>query len=107
MASRAETAELVVESIPGAHLRRMFGEYALYLRGRVIGLICDDRLYLKNLPEAAAILAGAASGPPFPGAKPYLIADPWLDDPEVLAKAAQVLADLLPEPKPKRRRKAP
>ena len=27
--------------------KKMFGEYALYLDGKIVGLICDNQLYLK------------------------------------------------------------
>jgi TfoX/Sxy family transcriptional regulator of competence genes len=35
--------------------RPMFGEYALYADGRVVALICDDRLYVKRLPASDAL----------------------------------------------------
>lgn len=48
MATRAETIPPILEAIPGASARKMFGEYGLYLDGRVVALICDDTLYLKK-----------------------------------------------------------
>lgn len=27
--------------------RKMFGEYALYLKGKVIGFVCDNQLFIK------------------------------------------------------------
>lgn len=104
MATRAETIPPILDAIPGASARKMFGEYGLYLDGRVVALICDDTLYLKNLAPAAALLPGAALGLPYPGAKPHLVADPWLDEPEVLAAAALAVAEALPAPKPKKPR---
>ena len=106
MATRASTIEPILEAITGASVKRMFGEYAVYLEGRVIGFVCDDVLFLKDLPEARAHLLGAEVGPAYPGSKPYLIADPWLDDPKVLARAACALAKVLPPPKPKKLKKA-
>lgn len=101
MVTRAETIPPILDAIPGAVARKMFGEYGLYLDGKVIALICDDTLYLKDLPAARAHLPGAETGPPYPGAKPHLIADPWLDDPETLANAARAVAAALLPPKPK------
>ena len=101
MSTRADTIAPILDAIPGSTARKMFGEYGLYLEGKVIALICDDTLFLKNLPAAAALLPGAATGLPYPGAKPHLVADPWLDDPDTLAAAARAVADALPAPKPK------
>jgi TfoX/Sxy family transcriptional regulator of competence genes len=103
MPTRAEAVEPILDAIPGATVRKMFGEYALYLDGRVVALICDDTLFLKDLPEARALLPDAETGAPYPGAKPHLIADRWLDEPDVLAAAARALAAVLPPPKPKRK----
>lgn len=84
----------------------MFGEYAIYLQDKVIGFICDDTLFLKNLPEARALLPNAELGEAYPGSKAYIVADPWLDEPEILAHAARALADALPTPKPKTPKRA-
>ena len=68
-----------------------------------------ERLYavrldrLRGIPEARALLPDAETGAPYPGAKPHLIADRWLDEPDVLAAAARALAAVLPPPKPKRK----
>ncbi|MCC7320808.1 MAG: TfoX/Sxy family protein [Rubellimicrobium sp.] len=107
MATRPETVALITETLPGTVARAMFGEYALYLDGRVIALICDDSLFLRNLPEAAAILAGATLARPYPGARPHLLADSWLDDAETLRSAARALAGALPPPEPRRKRGKP
>ncbi len=55
--------------------RKMFGEYALYLDGKVVGLICDDRLFLKPVPALAALLPDAEDAPPYPGARPHIAPD--------------------------------
>lgn len=104
MATRAETIPPILDAIPGATVRKMFGEYALYMDGRVVGLICDDTLFLKDLPAARALLPDAGTASPYPGGRPHLIADPWLDEPETLAAAARALAAVVPPPKPRKPR---
>ena len=101
MPTRPETIPAILDAIPGARAAKMFGEYGLYLDDRMIALICEDTLFLKNLPGAAALLQGAALGAPYRGAKDHLIADPWLDEPEVLAEAAWAVVCALPAPKAK------
>lgn len=102
MATRKDTIPPILDAIPGAAVRPMFGEYAIYLQGKVLGFICDDTLFLKDLPAARALLPGAELGEAYPGSKLYIIAQPWLDEPEVLAAAARAIADALPAPKPKK-----
>lgn len=102
MATRTDTLGPILDAIPGATARAMFGEYAIYLDAKVVGIICDDSLLLKDQPVARTLLPGAECGPAYPGSKDYIIADPWLDDPETLAAAARAIADALPTPKPKK-----
>jgi TfoX/Sxy family transcriptional regulator of competence genes len=102
MSTRKDTIPPILDAIPGASVRPMFGEYAIYLEGKVLGFICDDTLFLKNLPQARALLPNAELGEAYPGSKAYIVADPWLDEPEVLAAAARAIADALPAPKPKK-----
>ena len=82
--------------------RKMFGEYALYVDGKVVALVCDDQLFLKPTPEGKAYLGQVDEAAPFPGAKNYYLLTGDLDDPERLARALQLTARALPEPKPKR-----
>lgn len=85
-------------------LRKMFGEYAIYAEGKVVALLCDDRVYVK-VHEATAPLAGAELAPSYPGAKPhYVIEEGMLADP-ALGKLLLGLAHALPEPKTLRRKK--
>ena len=102
MTTRKDSLGPIHDAIPGATVRPMFGEYAIYLQDKVIGFVCDDTLFLKNLPKARALLINAELGQAYPGSKAYIVADLWLDEPEVLAAAARAIAQALPGPKPKK-----
>lgn len=107
--ARATVAHLLeaLAGLPGVSARAMFGEYALYLDGRVVGLICDDTLFLKDTPGARARIAAPETGAPYPGARPHLVAGTALDDPDALADLLRAIWADLPEPKPRApRRKA-
>jgi TfoX/Sxy family transcriptional regulator of competence genes len=104
MSTRPDTVTHILEMAKSAgevSARKMFGEYALYLDGKVVGLICDDRLFLKPVPALAALLPDAEDAPPYPGARPHIAPDAALDDPALLAQALRLVADELPAPKPK------
>ena len=81
--------------------RKMFGEYALYLDGKVVALICDDQLFLKPTPEGLGYLGSVSEAPPYPGAKNFYLLSSELDDSDRLSEALRVTARALPEPRPK------
>lgn len=83
-------------------IKAMFGEYALYMEGRVVALICDDTLFIKPVPGAIAAMPDAGLAPPYPGAKPHLAARDALDDPDPAIAALRAAAREVPLPKPKK-----
>jgi TfoX/Sxy family transcriptional regulator of competence genes len=112
MASSIDTVHYICDQAGlGRRLsfRKMFGEFALYLDGKVVALVCDDQLFLKPTPEGRTHLGHVSEGPPYPGAKNYFLLASELDEPERLSKALEITADALPAPKPKstRRKSAP
>lgn len=113
MASDARFVEHVCEQagLPGAlNARKMFGEYALYLDGRVVGLVCSSQLYLKPTAHGKSLLGAVAEHPPYPGARPCYRLDSEIDDPVLLKRLLTATALALPLPKPravKRKLKAP
>jgi TfoX/Sxy family transcriptional regulator of competence genes len=101
MSSDQEFVKFVREQLGGAGeitSRRMFGEAAIYLQDKVIGLVCDNQLFLKPTDAGRAMIDRPIESPPFPGASNwFLMAD--LDDPDFLAKLARATAAALPPPK--------
>lgn len=86
--------------------KRLFGEYALYVDGKVVAFACDNRLYLKPTPAAQQLAPGLPEQPPYPGAKGHPVADELLDDSERLRALLLATADCLPAPKPKPKKAA-
>lgn len=82
--------------------KKMFGEYALYLDGKVVAFACDDSLYIKPSKAATSLAPDLPQGPPYPGAKDHPIADALLDDPDALRRLIEATAVLMPPPKPKK-----
>lgn len=90
---------------PGFSARKMFGEYALYLDGKVVALICDDQVFVRPTPGAVALATGAVLAPPYPTAKPHLLLTDLLDDPDALIRILRTVAAEVPAPKPKKPKK--
>lgn len=108
MASGPASAQHYLDMIGAAgqvSLRRMFGEYAVYLDGRTVGFICDDQLFLKLTPASRAALPEVPTGHPYPGAKDYLLIDPDFDDADRLVEVIRRIAADLPPPRPKTRKR--
>ena len=104
MATRVDTVQYIADQAGlGSRLefRRMFGEYALYVDGKVTALVCDDQLFLKTTTEGRKFLGAVTEGAPYPGAKPHFLIAEELEDPERLATVLQLTAAALPAPKPK------
>jgi TfoX/Sxy family transcriptional regulator of competence genes len=78
MSTQKETIEFLLNKL-GNHtaftVRAMFGEYAIYANGKVVGLVCNDLIYIKILPESQALESICETGEPYRGAKPYYIVE--------------------------------
>lgn len=104
MASDQTFVDYICEQagLPGElRYRKMFGEYALYLDGKVVALVCDNLLFVKPTPQGRAILGVTAELPPYPGAKPHFQLGDEIDDRERLRHLFRATAAALPVPKPK------
>lgn len=82
--------------------KKMFGEYALYVDGKVVAFACDNSLFMKPSAAAATLAPGLPQRPPYPGAKDYPVADELLDDSDALRRLFVETAVLMPVPKPRK-----
>ena len=109
MASQQSTVDYILEQAAGAgalSARKMFGEYGLYVDGKIIALICQDQLFVKPTAEGRALLDEVVEAPPYPGAKPHLLIEGGMwEDAEWLADFFRKTAAALPEPAPKKPKK--
>lgn len=105
MASKQSTVDFIVDQMAAAgpvSYKKMFGEYGVYLDGKMFALVCDDQLFLRPTAAGRSLLGTPAEGQPYPGAKPhFLIAGELLDDHDLLSRLARATAAELPVPKPK------
>ncbi|HET6804726.1 MAG TPA: TfoX/Sxy family protein [Frateuria sp.] len=81
--------------------KRMFGEFGLYVDGKIVAFACDNSLFVKAADATGALTASLPRRPPYPGAKPYPVADELLDDADRLHALLLATTRAMPEPKAK------
>lgn len=110
MASHQDFVEYLCTQIQDAGTvtyKKMFGEYGIYVNGKIVALICDDQLYVKPTEPGRAQLREVVESPPYEGAKPYFLVEN-VEDKSSLTRLILATYDALPEPKSKiPKKKAP
>jgi DNA transformation protein and related proteins len=108
MASNPSFVEYVCEQMSAAGSiasRKMFGEYAIYCDGKVVALVCDNQLFVKQTSAGRAFAGQVVEAPPYPGAKAHYLIGEALDDREWISNLIRITGRDLPCPgtgKPKR-----
>ncbi len=108
MASDLNFVEFVVDQIENAGViayRKMFGEYALYCEGKVVALICNNQLFVKQTKAGKTFIGNVVEAPPYPGAKPSFLIEDQIEDRDWISNLIKITERELPEPKPKRKPK--
>lgn len=106
MASSIDFVEYVCDQLGGAGsitYKKMFGEYGIYCDGKIVGVICDNQLYVKKTEAGAALCPDCQEGAPYTGAKPHFVIE-RVDDREWMARFIRATCDELPAPKPKKKK---
>lgn len=107
MASQQSTVDFIVEQMARAGAvsgRKMFGEYAIFCDGKMIGLVCDDQLFVKPTPGGRTHIGEVTEAPPYKGAKPcFLISGDRWDDSDWMTTLARISTAELPSPVKKHR----
>ena len=85
--------------------RKMMGEYILYADGKIFGGIYDDRLLVKPVPAALAMLPDAKKQLPYDGAKPMLrVTNEQIEDNGLLVRLLDAMLPELPAAKAKKKK---
>ena len=67
MSASKEYLSFILEQlslVDGITYRQMMGEYIIYHHGKIAAYLCDDRLLVKPVPSAAALMPDASYEPP-------------------------------------------
>lgn len=84
--------------------RHMFGGTTLYMNGKVIGLICDNQLFVKPTEAGRAYIDEVVEAPPYEGAKDSFLIQEDIEDSEWLTGLLVITENALPAPRPKKNR---
>lgn len=109
MASDLDFVEYVADQMEDAgpvSYKKMFGEYAVYCRGKVVALICDNQLFVKPTAAGRAFIGDVVEAPPYPGAKPSFLIGEGMEDRDWLGQLIRLTEKELPLPKPKKGKKS-
>ena len=105
MATDLEFMEFLADQMAGAgeiSYRKMFGEYAVYLDGKVVALVCDNQLFVKPTAAGRAYIGAPVEAPAYPGAKDSFLIEDAFEDREWISELIRITARDLPAPKPKK-----
>ena len=106
MASRPELIKYIADQLSDAGsitYRKMFGDYGMYLNGKLFALICDDQLFIKITEAGKRLAPDMKTTPPYEGAKPYFLFED-IDNREFLLEFVLATCKELPMPKPKKKK---
>ena len=108
MASDLNFVEFVVDQMGNAgeiSYRKMFGEYALYCKDKVVALICDNQLFVKPTEAGKSFIGNVVEASPYPGAKPSFLIGDQIEDSDWISNLIILTEKELPKPKPKKKKR--
>ena len=109
MGTDLDFVKFIADQIDGTceiSYRKMFGEYALYSRSKVVALVCDNQLFVKATDAGRSFIGEVVEASPYPGAKLAFLIQDKIEDKEWLTRLITLTEEELPTPKPKTRKKS-
>jgi TfoX/Sxy family transcriptional regulator of competence genes len=106
LASDLSYVEYVVDQIDpdcGASYKKMFGEFGLFSGGKMFGMVCDNRLFVKPTEGGRGFIGEVVEASPYPGAKPIFLIEGQVDDGAWLSELIRITVRELPAPRRKKR----
>jgi len=106
MASEINFVDFVSDQIKNSGeitAKKMFGEYGIYSDGKLFGLICDNKLFIKPTNSGRKFIGNVVEAPPYEGAKPSFLIEDKIEDSEWLSELVRISLKELPAPKPKKK----
>ena len=99
MSTTKEFHDYIVEWLHKAgevSTRRMMGEYCVYYKGKLIGDICDNRLFFKPTEAVLRLLPGAERDYPYEGSKTLMVVVDEVENTELMGRVLDQMYEELP-----------
>jgi TfoX/Sxy family transcriptional regulator of competence genes len=108
MSSNQETIDYILDQLSplgNVRARKMFGDYALYCDEKVVGLVCENQLFIKYTVVGKKFAEGKYTpGFAYKGARESMNVTDGIDDRDFITTLVRYTADALPIPKPKKKK---
>lgn len=107
MASDQNFVNFVVEQIKNAGeitAKKMFGEYGIYADGKLFGLICDNKLFIKPTISGREFIGNVVEAPPYEGAKVSFLIEDKIEDSDWISELVRISLNELPASKVKKKK---
>ncbi|AMR32570.1 competence protein TfoX [Mucilaginibacter sp. PAMC 26640] len=107
MASDQNFVDFAIDQIKNAGeitAKKMFGEYGIYADGKIFGLICDNKLFIKPTISGREFIGDVIEAPPYEGAKSSFLIEEKIENSDWLSELVSISLKELPSPKPKKKK---
>lgn len=82
--------------------KKMFVEYGIYSNQKIVGLICDNKLFIKPTNSGRDFIENIIIKLPYEGVKPYFLIEDKIEDSDWLSELVRITGTESPAPKPKK-----
>jgi len=105
MANNPNAVKLILDQIDESCdviYKQMFGGGTIYSKGKVVALICDDKLFVKPTEAGRSFIGKVKEAPAFPGAKMSFQIGKKIKDRKWLSQLIRLTEAELPKVKAKK-----
>lgn len=92
-----------LKEITDITVRPMMGEYLVYYRGKLVGDICDNRVFVKPVAAVKELIPDVQMAPPYDGAKDMAVVEDF-ENTQFMQTLLEKMYSQLPKRKDKKRK---
>jgi len=107
MASDQSFVDYIVDQVEydgEVRSKKMFGEYGIFAGGKMFGLICDNKLFIKPTKGGRNFIDEVVEAPPYPGAKNCFLIEGQIENRSWLSELVSITVQELPMPKRRKKK---